>query len=204
MPESRFPYPDVSRETYETLKDLETLALEWTSKINLISKSTEVDFWKRHIIDSIQVFKASDSQENWCDIGSGGGFPGLVIGILQRDLCSDAHLTLIESDKRKCAFLMTVVREFGLNCEVKAHRVEQTLLDRPATISARALAPLDKLLGFMHHLGSSRECGVFPKGKNWKKEVDEAQQKWHFEMSVIQSITDAQAVVLRVTNIEQR
>ncbi len=197
------PLADVSRETIEKLEYLQALAIEWNSKINLVSKSTVPDFWTRHIVDSAQLYDLADNPDTWCDLGSGGGFPGLVVGVLQGDLDIPTRLTLVESDKRKCAFLLTASRRLEINCAVKMSRIEEIGVECQSTVSARALAGLDKLLQhsqpFLH---PSSEC-LFPKGKNWKNELRIAQEKWQFDYSVVNSCTDPEAVILKITNIER-
>ena len=112
---------NVSRETYDALKAYQRLLEKWTTRINLISKSTHEDVWVRHICDSAQVMGlASKHAAHWIDIGSWGGLPGLVVAILAKELNPKLRVTLIESDQRKAVFLRTVVRELQLNAMVQA------------------------------------------------------------------------------------
>ena len=118
----------VSRETMERLEYFGELTAKWTVKINLIAKSTIPDIWNRHIIDSAQVFQYAESPQHWVDIGSGGGFPGIVMAILAKEHAPETKFTLIESDARKCTFLRTAARELGLNLYAITQRIELSLI----------------------------------------------------------------------------
>ncbi|WP_281859618.1 16S rRNA (guanine(527)-N(7))-methyltransferase RsmG, partial [Litoreibacter halocynthiae] len=116
---------DVSRETIERLCTYEDLLKKWTTKINLVAKSTVSQIWSRHFADSAQVFnEIPDSSKKLCDFGSGGGFPGLVIAALAQEKMSELRVSLVESDVRKASFLVTASREMGLRVDVHADRVE--------------------------------------------------------------------------------
>ena len=140
------PGLDVSRETYSRLKDYEKLLFKWNSKINLVSKSTLSDFWGRHILDSAQFFSLfGEKTGKWVDLGSGGGFPGLVVAILSDELGIPNRLSLVEADVRKSVFLKTVCRELGLKVDVYNNRIEELPKMSADVLSARALAPLKTL-----------------------------------------------------------
>lgn len=194
---------DVSRETFERLEHYEMLLKKWNPKINLVSKATLDEIWDRHIVDSAQIFKmAPQDAQNWCDLGSGGGFPGMVIAILSRELAPDRKVTLIESDQRKCAFLRTVARETGCRVTVKVDRIEKIAPLNADILSARALADLSSLLGFAQiHLSDGGTC-LFPKGASWEKEIEVAQDSWRFEYEAITSETSEDAVILRMNEIK--
>ncbi len=194
---------DVSRETIESLKHYEALLLKWNPKINLVSKATLNQIWERHILDSAQIFKQSDQKTvNWLDIGSGGGFPGMVLAILSKQFAPDRMITLVESDQRKCAFLRTVARETDCKVQILSERVEKLTSMNADVLTARALADLSKLLEFANlHLSPSGTC-LFLKGVNWKKEVQAAQDSWRFEYEAIKSETSEEAVILRINGIE--
>lgn len=193
---------DVSRETIAGLETYVALLEKWNPKINLVSRSTLDEIWDRHIVDSAQLFALADgSAEKWVDIGSGGGFPGLVIAILSKELAPQRHVTLVESDQRKSAFLRTVARETGCNVRVIADRVEKIEPLEADILSARALADLKALLGFADiHLGKQGTC-LFPKGHSWQKEVQIAADSWRFEHEAIMSKTSQDAVILRINEI---
>lgn len=193
---------DVSRETRERLKVYERLLTGWNPKINLVSPSTLPDLWARHFTDSAQLLKlAPEDARTWTDLGSGGGFPGLVIAILAHGTDKPLDITLIESDQRKCAFLRTVLRETGITVTVTARRIEDARPGDSDVVSARALAPLDRLLGLVaRHLGATGTA-LLPKGANWRNELAKARESWHFSCHANSSLTDRDAVVLQIGDL---
>ena len=200
---------DVSRETILDLETYVGLLKKWNVKINLISRSTESDIWTRHIADSVQVFDLhthTKEDPKWFDLGSGGGLPGLVCAILAKNTAlNSTHFTLVESDARKSVFLKTVARELGLNnISVINDRIENVTGQQPADIiSARALADLTRLIELTEHLSSPNTVFLFPKGRTWEKEVEDAQNKWKFESNLIKSCTASEAVVLKIKGVRR-
>ncbi|CUK09519.1 Ribosomal RNA small subunit methyltransferase G [Shimia thalassica] len=195
---------NVSRETSEKLLLLSSLLEKWNPKINLVSKSSLKDLWMRHILDSAQIYELPpENAQNWVDIGSGGGFPGLVIAILSAENANSRKITLIESDQRKCAFLRTVLRETEVPATVLSERIEKADPQRADVLSARALADLSLLFEFSErHLGE-RGIALFPKGATWQKEVKLAQESWSFKYDAIKSKTEPEAVILKVGEIRR-
>ena len=194
---------NVSRETFERLESYAALVRKWNPKINLISRRSLDQHWTRHFADSAQIFGLADDPTNWVDLGSGGGFPGLVIAILMAEFRQDDQTTLIESDQRKAAFLRTVVRETGVACDVICDRIEAVEKQEATTLSARALADLSKLLGFAEQHLSAGGVAIFPKGATWKKEVEAAQQEWSFELETITSLTEPDAAILKIKGVSR-
>ena len=194
---------NVSRETMVRLETYLELLAKWNPKINLVSKSTLDHAWTRHFVDSAQLLElAPDDAKIWIDMGSGGGFPGLVIAIIGAELRPGLSVTLMESDQRKCAFLRNVLRETGVAAQVLSKRIEQIDPIGADVISARALAPLPVLLGFAVHHGAPNLTALFPKGESWKSEVEAAEREWRFQHEVWPSKTNPEAVVLRIKEIE--
>lgn len=195
---------DVSRETKERLSHYAALLEKWNPRINLVSRASLSDLATRHFEDSAQLHDlAAHPVAHWADIGSGGGFPGLVIAILARETGSPAHMTLVESDARKSAFLRTVIRQTDIAATVRTARIEETEPLGADILSARALADLPTLLGFANrHLGPGGTA-LFPKGATWQQELSDAQSKWQFSHSVDKSRTDPAAVILRVTGVSR-
>jgi 16S rRNA (guanine527-N7)-methyltransferase len=193
---------DVSRETKERLEIFASLVEKWNPSINLVSKNSLSDLRKRHIADSVQVFRAVESHfEHWADIGSGGGFPGLVVAILSAEDGNRKKVTLVESDQRKAVFLRTVLRETAVSADVRAERVENTDLLAADVLSARALSDLPRLLKFaVTHLHQNG-VAVFPKGLTWQRELAAAREAWNFDHEVIKSKTDPSGVLLKIRNI---
>lgn len=194
---------NVSRETLERLEVFVRLLEKWNPKINLVAKSTLPEVWTRHIHDSAQVFDTVDVKGSWVDIGSGGGFPGIVCAILASEKQPDVQFSCIESDKRKCVFLRTAVRECGINCKIISDRIEHAEPQNANILTARALAELKDLLVFSErHLSRDGIC-VFQKGENWQKEVDNAKREWNFEYQTITSLTEPRAVLLRIEGVSR-
>ncbi len=194
--------PDVSRETMDRLTQYVALLGKWNPKINLVSKTTLAEAWTRHIVDSLQILSlAPFSWGRWVDLGSGGGFPGLVIAIAAAEQNPQGHVTLVESDQRKCAFLRTVIRETGVNATVVAKRIEAVPPLRADVISARALADLSTLLSFVQRHGAANSIALFPKGATWEKELSQAQAQWEFAFEPYKSETEEKAVILRIEGV---
>lgn len=193
---------DVSRETLERLEHLVALLSKWNKKINLVSPSTISDAWQRHIWDSAQLFElAPNTSGKWLDIGSGGGFPGLVIAIMNAGAGSPWDVTMMESDIRKCTFLRTALRETDVDADVVTSRIEKADPHGADVLSARALADLDALCDFgLRHLKADGTA-LFPKGVRWKKELQVAEESWSFASEVIKSDTQEGAVILKVREI---
>ena len=189
---------NVSRETLERLKAFEALLEKWNPRINLVSRNSLSDIWSRHIVDSIQVFRVSPPGRLWADLGSGGGFPGLVVAILATDERPETKVTLIESDQRKAAFLRAAARETGISCQILSQRIELALPQQANIVSARALAELNKLLEFSHRHLASGGTALFPKGVTWQKELEAARVRWCFDVEVIESQTMPGAAILKI------
>jgi len=191
------PLAGVSRETLRRLEVLiETLG-RWQKAINLVGRNTLEGAWKRHIVDSAQVVRLIPTDaSSLADLGSGGGFPGLVIAAMRPDL----PLTMIESDARKAAFLGEAARKMELPKlpTVVVKRIEAAPPVGADVITARALAPLDQLLEWSDRHRTERATCLFHKGKGWRAEVDEAKKKWDFSPDAIASVTDRDAVILRI------
>lgn len=192
----------VSRETMERLEKFEQVLLKWNPRINLVSKNSLPHLWQRHIADSVQVYDCADKvDETWLDIGSGGGFPGIVVAILAAERSPQTKVTLIESDQRKSVFLRTAARECGVSISVLTKRIEQVEPIGAQIMSARAVADLDTLLGFSERHLAEDGVALFPKGESWKKEVDVAKKKWRFDVESITSLTETEAVILKIKGI---
>ncbi len=193
---------NVSRETADALRAFVDLVLHWTPRINLISASSVAEVWNRHIVDSAQLFPLAPQNLNlWADLGSGGGFPGVVMAILAKEHRPEANFILVESDQRKATFLRTASRTFGLRLTVLTDRIESLAPLGADVLSARALAPLDILLGYaaLHLLPSG--IALFPKGQTASEEIAVAQRNWSFQLSQSRSITNPNAAILRVESI---
>ncbi|WP_328598866.1 16S rRNA (guanine(527)-N(7))-methyltransferase RsmG [Pseudooceanicola pacificus] len=195
-----FAAMDVPRETSEKLAIYQTLLNQWNPRINLVAKSTLEDAAERHFADSLQLMDMVQPGAHWADLGSGGGFPGLVIAIARP---METKVSLVESDQRKATFLRTVLRETGTTANVITKRIEEADPLGADILSARALASLDRLLAFAErHLQAGGTC-LFHKGETWREEVEAARAQWRFQSEAIESKTNPRAVVLKIGGIER-
>lgn len=195
---------DVSRETTERLEHYAALLRKWNPQINLVAQSTLNDLWTRHIIDSAQLYRlAPHPAPHWVDLGSGGGFPGLVVAIMATERESPTRLTLVENDQRKCAFLRTAIRETGAQAEVVRGRIEEISPLTADVVSARALADLKTLIGFADRHLVADGTALFHKGVSWKKELADAQTAWKFCYRVAKSETGTGPVILKIAGVSR-
>ena len=195
---------DVSRETLARLDRFVELLLVWQRKTNLIAPSTVPSLWVRHIADSLQLVElAPNGTKIWADLGSGGGFPGLVIGCALADV-QGACVHLIESNGKKAAFLRAAVRETGAAAEVHAGRIETTALDGIEMVTARALAPLNQLLTLLEPLLKKGAQALLPKGQDVDAELTEATKHWRIDGDLVPSKTSAAGRVLIVRALARR
>ena len=191
----------VSRETSERLQVYADLIRRWNPRINLIAPSTLADLESRHIDDCLQLSNILNPLDgDWVDLGSGGGLPGIVLAAAFNDRPIQFHL--VESDQRKSAFLRTAVREMGLD-KVKIHnsRIEQLDPLNAAYMSARALAPLPKLMPYLAHHLAADGTALLMKGRKWQSELVEARQIWRFDVRVHNSTTEEGAATLEVSGV---
>ena len=192
---------NLDTKTIERLKIYHDLLLKWKSVKNLISNKTYDDIWTRHFQDSAQILDLAPNAQSWVDLGSGGGFPGLVIAILLSENLN-CKIQLIDSDHRKCAFLRHVSRETGASVDVHCGRIEDILphLDRPDVISARALAPMKQLLDWSEAFIKQGTTGLFLKGQDVDKELTEISTYSNFKMKMVKSKTDPKARIVVVSH----
>jgi 16S rRNA (guanine527-N7)-methyltransferase len=198
---------DVSRETIERLEVYEALLRQWQKAVNLVAPSTLDAVWHRHFADSAQIVRlAPAGARSWVDLGSGAGFPGLVVAILLAE--TGARVTLIESDSRKCAFLREVARKTGITVDILSTRIEQAAtqakVEPPEVVSARALAPLDRLLGLAAPLFTPSTVGVFLKGRDAALEVETAAKAWTFAVEMVPSITETTGRVVVIRDLQPK
>ncbi len=187
---------DVSRETLARLKAYEKLVRKWNPRINLIAKSTIGDIWDRHFLDSAQLFELIPSgTKTLVDLGSGAGFPGLVLALMGE--ATDLKVTLIEADTRKCAFLRTAALELKLDVEIVNERISAVDLSGFDVITARALASLTELLDWTSGRAPSSIC-LFAKGENLADELREAEIAWTYDHDLIPSKTNPNASIVRI------
>ena len=201
---------NVSRETERRLTVFHDLLVQWQSRINLIAPSTVQNIWSRHILDSLQVHEALEGADEIVDIGSGAGLPGMIIAIMLAQQ-GKGRVHMVESNGKKCAFLnaairQTGLRELGVDVNVVNDRIENALpkIERPAVITARALASLNDLLRLTQGYLSQGTIGVFPKGRDHMAEIVEAQRFWDFDYSVLPSQLADDSVLLKISALRPR
>ncbi len=195
---------DVSRETMERLEVYADLLKRWNKKINLVSPKSLENLWARHFSDSAQLFSVFPREgEILADLGSGAGFPGAVIAITANEIRPELQVSLIESDQRKASFLEVVSRETGSPFRVISERVERIERFNANILTARALAPLSKLLEYAILHGAPGFRAIFPKGANVEREVQGALEVWRFDCKTFPSRTDPGGVILSIGDIER-
>jgi 16S rRNA (guanine527-N7)-methyltransferase len=196
----------VSRETWERLEQLVELLLTWQSSRNLVASSTIPQLWTRHVADSLQLLPLAPGARRWVDLGSGGGFPGLVIACA---LASKpvAEIHLVESTQKKAAFLRTAASELSLPAIVHARRIEDFVSATPERfdiVTARAVAPLDKLIGYTIPLLKRGAIGLFPKGQDVEAELTQAAKSWTIKAELVPSRTDPRSRIVCVRYASKR
>jgi 16S rRNA (guanine527-N7)-methyltransferase len=194
----------VSRETGQRLRTYIDLLKRWQPVENLVAPKTLADVWSRHVADSAQLVTLFPAAQRWVDLGSGAGFPGLVVALTAPP---GTLVHLLESNRRKCAFLREAIRATGAPARVHEGRVEETLAgwQEPADrISARALAPLADLLALAAPLMEKGVPAAFHKGQDFVQEVERATQSWAFDLVKHDSRVGAGGVILEVSKLSRR
>lgn len=195
-------------EELNDLKIFRDLLEEWSGMMNLVGPSALAEFWRRHAYDSAQLFELAGPEEKvWADIGAGAGFPGVILSIRQKHTAKDSgggRVHLIESLAKRCRFLSEAVSLLGLEAQVHNARAENLRLTGIDIVTARACAPLPKLLGYAEPLLKKRGArGLFPKGREVEAEIAEARQSWKFEASMTQSKSDPSGRILSIEGLSR-
>ena len=195
---------DVSRETIERLELHVLLLKKWSKAINLVAKSTLDAAWERHVLDSVQLWSLiPESANRIVDLGSGAGFPGLVLAIAARDHAPSREVFLVESDRRKSAFLREVVRETGVSASVLVERAESLTITADV-VTARGFAGLDTLLGIAQPIMGENGIALLHKGARYESELTDAAKNWHMETDIHQSRIDPASAILRIHGVSRR
>lgn len=195
---------DVSRETMRQLEAMDRMLIDWSSRHNLIARSTIKSRWTRHYLDSAQIAALLPPDvRTLADLGAGAGFPGLVLAAMLAQ--KNVQVSLIESTGKKAAFLSSCAQTMDLqNVTVIPARIEEAKLAAPAdVITARALARLDKLCGYAHGLAGEKTRYFFPKGQDVEGELTVAAKSWHMEVIRHQSVTNPDAVILEIGSLQR-
>ena len=189
---------DVSRETLVRLDTIVDLLDDWRQRSNLIGPKEWPQIWTRHVGDSFQILDHIPETARVIDLGSGGGFPGLVISADR----PAGHVTMVESVGKKANFLKAAVAGAGLSASVVNDRVENLPQSEADIVTARAFAPLGALLDYAAPWMCKGATGVFLKGERWKEELTAAQQKWSFAHKAIPSRSGGSGVILIVGELD--
>ncbi|MBW6424538.1 16S rRNA (guanine(527)-N(7))-methyltransferase RsmG [Rhizobium sp. XQZ8] len=193
----------VSRETQERLEHFAKLFQKWAKTINLVAPSTLDELWQRHIADSAQIYQQSPGAQQWLDLGSGGGFPGIITAIFLAEV-GDGWVNLVESNQKKAAFLRVALNETGARGSVHPVRIEaaQDELKDCDRISARALAELDMLFSYTAPwmIGKNTRA-FFHKGRDYQAEIAKARGRWAFDLLEHRSAVEQDSVILEISNL---
>lgn len=186
----------VSRETLPLLEGYVRLLDDWRQRMNLIGPREMDTIWERHVLDSAQMAGLTLKESRIVDIGSGAGFPGLVLACEAKTRGGD--VTMVETTGKKCAFLQAVISEIGLPAKVVQSRIENAKAERVDFITARALAPLPKLLGYANPWMAKGATALFFKGERWQEELTDASDYWTLKHEAIPSRTSERGVILKI------
>jgi 16S rRNA (guanine527-N7)-methyltransferase len=198
---------NVSRETSERLDAYLTLLMRWQKAVNLVASSTLGSLWTRHVLDSAQIAEIGAHHSLWADIGSGAGFPGMVLAILAMEKSKPGTFHLVESDRRKASFLREAARVTGAPAVIHACRAEvslPSLAQKVTAITARALAPLPRLLALAEPLLTTGSEGFFPKGETLSLEMEQALELFAFESRTMPSRSDEKGLILVIRDLRRR
>ena len=197
----------VSRETSNKIEHFATLFQKWAKSINLVAPSTVSDLYSRHIADSAQIFQLLPEPKRWLDLGSGGGFPGVITAILLTEL-NGGWVHLVESNNKKAAFLRVALAETGARGSVHPVRIEEAakIIPECDAISARALAELPLLLDYVSPwmVKQPDVRAFFHKGRDYQQEIDKAVGRYAFDLVKHASVIEADSVVLEIANLSRK
>jgi len=194
----------VSRETFDRLCNFEESFRRWSAKINLAAPSTLPHLWERHILDSARILPLAPDAISWVDIGSGGGFPGAVLAVLLADR-PGAHIQLVESNRKKASFLSVTLSALKAPATVHPVRIEDSYskIVSPDILTARALAPLSKLLELAEPWLTSGTTALFHKGRDYKREIEESGTSWRYDLVKHNESKWGDGVILEIKNLQR-
>lgn len=195
---------NVSRETFDKLKLYQQLLNEWQQKFNLVSKSTLENSWQRHFEDSAQLFKFIPlGAKLLYDFGSGAGFPGMVLAIMASEKTPYLKVRLVESIGKKTLYLKEVGQKTHTDVEILNQRIENLKPQKADVITSRALTALKDLLAYAYPFCQSETLCIFPKGRRYSEELQEARRFWKFDCRIEDSETDTDGKILLITNLSK-
>lgn len=196
----------VSRETQQRLEHFASLFHKWAARINLVAPSTVEEVWTRHIADSAQLIQLQPKAATWVDLGSGGGFPGIITAILLAET-GDGWVHLVESNQKKASFLRVALMETQARGSIHAVRIDEAAkqIERCDFLSARALAELESLFDHASPWLSETEArAYFHKGRDYQREVGKARGAWDFDLVEHASAVESDSIILEVSNLRPK
>jgi len=199
-PEEFATVASVSRETLDRLKRYAELLADWNTRHNLVSDRSMADVWKRHFWDSAQIVDLVPARaKTLVDLGSGAGFPGLVLATLRPEL----RITLLEATRKKYDFLKVVARELDLKADIRNERIEDVAPERFDVITARACAPLPQLLSYAQRFWARGSRALLHKGQNLASELTEAHKSWRIQVEQHSSRSDPSGIILEIRELQR-
>jgi 16S rRNA (guanine527-N7)-methyltransferase len=191
---------DVSRGTFEGLECLARLVREENQRQNLVSKASADEIWRRHIADSAQLLLYRPSRPaSWIDLGTGAGFPGLVVALLH-----EGPVTLVESRRLRVEFLRRAAAELGISPEILAMRIERAPTRPFEVISARAFAPLGRIFEVGSRFSTGKTVWILPKGQNAQSELEAVKASWQGSFALHESRTEQGAWIIVATDVKRK
>lgn len=195
---------NVSRETMDALERYRLLLVKWSKQINLVGPSTVTHFWERHVLDCAQVFEiAGPEVRKIADFGSGAGLPGIILAALLADCTDEYEVTLVEVSGKRCGFLREAARTLNIKINIAQEKIESVAPFPVELVTARAFAPLDKLLDYAHEWAGKGARIVFLKGEDVQREIDQASTNWAFQSRINTSVTDSRGCVLEILDLKR-
>ena len=194
---------NVSRETIEKLNIYNHFLLENNKLLNLIGKTTENHVFSRHFIDSAQIYDLIDNKSEIIDIGSGAGFPGVIIKILMDSKKIDGNVVLLDKSPKKCKFLDDLSKKLGLKVEIKNVKLENYKFYKISTIISRAFKKAIETVDILFKNNEKIRSTILMKGKTYQQELEDAKKKYTFDLEKFRSITSDESYILKISNIKR-
>ena len=191
---------DVSRETFEKIEKYLTILDSWRNQLNLIGRNEWERIWERHVLDSHQLRKFIPESATVVDIGTGAGFPGII---LAASASGNGHITLIESSAKKCKFLQTVADQTELPISIVNSRIESVDNNCADFVTARAVAPLEKLIEYSLPALETGAIALFHKGHSYKSELESAQVRWNLDYKVLPNEYSSNGVIIKISGAKR-
>jgi 16S rRNA (guanine527-N7)-methyltransferase len=193
---------NVSRETIEKLNKYRVFLISSNKLLNLIGKTTENHIFSRHFTDSAQIYDLIENKSEIVDLGSGAGFPGVILKILMDYNKIDGNITLIEKSPKKCKFLQELIDKLDLNIKIVNLKIENFKINKISTIVCRAFKNTVDTMDILFKNNDKIESIILLKGKTYQQELDDAKKKYTFDAEKFRSITSDESFILKISNIK--